>query len=256
MIEAITFDFWDTLAVDDSDELKRAQLGLPSKADARLELFADHIGRYYPAIAPQRTAEAYRLANERFRHAWHTEHRTPGVRQRIFYAYEELGIRAAPGKLSALLREIDLLSREIETMEVRITPTFVPGVEWTLQTLAQEYRLGVISDAVHTTGRGIRHLLYQHGLLPYFRFFVFSDEVGASKPSPRVFRIAAQEAGLPVEKIAHIGDRESNDVLGPLAVGMHAILFTGVVDRGSARTRASAVCHSLGELPNLVRRMR
>lgn len=256
MIEAITFDFWDTIAVDDSDELKRAQLGLPSKADARLELFVTHIGRYYPAIAPQHAAEAYRHANACFRETWHTEHRTPGVRQRIFYAYEALGIKAAPGRLAGQLREIDLLSREIETMEVRIAPDFVPGVEWTLQTLASTYTLGIISDAIHTTGRGIRHLLYQHGLMPFFRFFVFSDEVGASKPSPRVFRIAAQEAALPVEKIVHIGDRESNDVLGPLAVGMHAILFTGVVDRGSDRTRATLVCRSLAELPNLVRRIR
>ncbi len=43
MIEALTFDFWDTIAIDDSDELKRAQLGLPSKADARIELFVEHI---------------------------------------------------------------------------------------------------------------------------------------------------------------------------------------------------------------------
>ena len=28
MIEAITFDFWDTIAIDDSDEPKRAALGL------------------------------------------------------------------------------------------------------------------------------------------------------------------------------------------------------------------------------------
>ncbi len=34
-IAAITFDFWDTLAADDSDEPKRAALGLPAKAQAR-----------------------------------------------------------------------------------------------------------------------------------------------------------------------------------------------------------------------------
>ena len=44
MISAITFDFWDTIAVDDSDEPKRAALGLPTKADARVQLFAERIG--------------------------------------------------------------------------------------------------------------------------------------------------------------------------------------------------------------------
>ncbi|MCP4360187.1 MAG: hypothetical protein GY796_19440 [Chloroflexi bacterium] len=38
MIKAITFDFWDTLVFDDSDEPKRAALGLPGKAETRLQL--------------------------------------------------------------------------------------------------------------------------------------------------------------------------------------------------------------------------
>jgi HAD superfamily hydrolase (TIGR01549 family) len=256
MIEAITFDFWDTIAIDDSDEPKRARLGLPGKGDARSQLFIEHITRHYPAIAPQRAAEAYRHANASFRHAWHIEHRTPGVRQRLFDAYERLGIKSQPGELARLLREIDTLSRTIETMEVRIAPDFAPGIHWALQTLAQEYTVGIISDAIHTTGRGIRHLLYQQGLAPYFKFMVFSDEVGASKPSPKVFRIASQEIGLPPEKIAHIGDRESNDVTGPLAVGMRAVLYTGVIDRGSEKTRAMAVCRHFQDLPDIVRRMR
>jgi putative hydrolase of the HAD superfamily len=256
MIEAITFDFWDTIAVDDSDEPKRARLGLPSKAEARVQLFVEHIGDHYPHISPARAAAAYRQANERFRHDWHTQHRTPSVRQRIGFAYDCLQIRAAPGGYARQLREIDTLARAIETMEVRIAPDFTPQVHWALQTLAAEYTLGVISDAIHTTGHGIRHLLYQQGLGHYFRFMIFSDEVGASKPSPRVFRLASQAAGLPPEKFAHIGDRESNDIAGPLAVGMRSILFTGVVDRGSERTRAHAVCRHFADLPTIVRRIR
>jgi HAD superfamily hydrolase (TIGR01549 family) len=256
MIEAITFDFWDTIAVDDSDEPKRTRLGLPGKRDARTQLFIEHITQQYPEISPQRAADAYRHANECFRQAWHAEHRTPGVRQRLFDAYADLGIKSPPGQLAGLLREIDVLSREIETMEVRIAPDFAHGVHWALQTLAQEYTLGIISDTIHTTGHGIRHLLYQQGLDPYFKFMIFSDEVGASKPSPKVFRIASQQIGLPPEKIAHVGDRESNDVVGPLAVGMRAVLYTGVIDRGSEKTRAVAVCRHFQDLPDIVRRLR
>jgi len=256
MIEAITFDFWDTIAVDDSDEPKRRQLGLPSKAEARIQLFVEHIGTYYPQIVPGCAADAYRKANERFRDDWHKHHRTPSVRQRISFAYDCLEIRAEPGGYPKLLREIDTLARSIETMEVRIAPDFTPQAHWALQTLAQEYTLGIISDAIHTTGHGIRHLLYQHGLGHYFRFMIFSDEVGASKPSPKVFRYATQAIGLPADKFVHIGDRESNDIAGPLAVGMRSILFTGVVDRGSDRTRATAVCRHFADLPTIVRRIR
>ena len=56
MIQALTFDFWDTLAADDSDEPKRAQMGLPSKADERVVLFVDHIMRRYPHIEPDDAA--------------------------------------------------------------------------------------------------------------------------------------------------------------------------------------------------------
>jgi hypothetical protein len=35
MIRAISFDLWDTIVVDDSDELERAALGLLSKHDER-----------------------------------------------------------------------------------------------------------------------------------------------------------------------------------------------------------------------------
>jgi putative hydrolase of the HAD superfamily len=256
MIEAITFDFWDTIAVDDSDEPKRRRLGLPSKAEARVQMFVEHIGEHYPHIPPARAADAYRRANERFRHDWHTLHFTPSVRQRINFAYECLEIRPAPGGYARLLRQVDTLARAIETMEVRIAPDFAPQVHWALQTLAKDHQLGIISDAIHTTGHGIRHLLYQHGLGHYFRFMIFSDEVGASKPSPKVFRYATQAIGLPPEKFVHIGDRESNDVVGPLAVGMRSILFTGVVDRGSERTRAQAVCRHFIDLPTIVRQIR
>jgi putative hydrolase of the HAD superfamily len=140
-------------------------------------------------------------------------------------------------------------------MEVRIPPDFAPHIHTALAELARRYTLGIISDTIHTTGRGVRQLLYQQGLLQYFRLFLFSDEVGESKPSPRIFRRASLELGLPPNMIAHIGDREANDIAGPLALGMRAILYAGIVDRGSASSRANAICRDLRQLPYIVQRM-
>ncbi|HXF64219.1 MAG TPA: HAD family hydrolase [Caldilineaceae bacterium] len=256
MVAAITFDFWDTIAVDDSDEPKRAALGLPTKAEARVRLFVDRIVARYPHITRAQAAEAFHRANLHFRDVWQNGHQTPGVPARLYDAYAYLGLRPGPGEYARLAREVDELVREIETMEIRIPPDFAPGVHDTLPLLAQDYKLGIISDTIHTHGRGLRHLLQSQGLLQYFSYFVFSDEIGAAKPSPRVFRQAALGLGLPPHQIVHIGDRESNDVAGPLAVGMSAILFTGIVDRGSSRTRAHAVCRNFRDLPALVRRLR
>lgn len=255
MIQAVTFDFWDTIAIDDSDEPKRAQLGLAPKADERCELFVRHVASRYPQISPSAAAEAYRQANVRFREAWHTDHQTPGVHRRISYAYDALGLSPPPGHYAALVREVNELARAIETMEVQIAPAFAPHVHTALAELAQRYMLGIISDTIHTTGRGIRRLLDQHGLLQYFRLFLFSDEVGESKPSPRIFRRASLEFGVPSSMIVHIGDRERNDVLGPLAVGMRSVLYTGIVDRDSRSTRATAVCRDFRQLPSIVDRI-
>jgi putative hydrolase of the HAD superfamily len=255
MIRAITFDFWDTIAVDDSDEPKRALMGLPSKADARLRLFVEKVIESHPHIHPEQAAEAWAGANQRFRDHWHNGHRTPGVTARIHDAYECLGLEPGPGEYARLVREVDELVREIETMEIRIPPDFADGVHSALQLLASEYRLGIVSDTIHTHGRGLRFLLQQQGLLQYFSYFIFSDEIGAAKPSPQVFRQAATGLGFPPQQVVHIGDRESNDVAGPLQVGMQAILFTGIVDRGSERTRARAICRSYRDLPTIVRRL-
>lgn len=256
MIEAITFDFWDTIAVDDSDEPKRSALGLPSKAEARQELFVKQITATYASISAEEAADAYRWANERFQHEWHHNHHTPTVATRLSYAYERLGLSPKPGKYGLLVSEIEQLVREIESMEVRIPPDYAPGIHSALQLLSEEYKLGIISDTIHTHGRGLRHLLDRQGLLQYFSVFIFSDEVGSSKPSLEVFRQAAIHLDVPPRAIVHIGDRESNDVLGPLSLGMYSILFSGIVDRSSHATRAHAVCRHFHDLPLLIRQLR
>jgi HAD superfamily hydrolase (TIGR01549 family) len=255
MVMGVTFDFWDTLAADDSDEPKRRARGLPTKAEARAELFAESITANYPHVSYEQAICAYTEANERFRTDWLQNHHTPAVPVRLYYAYESLDLRPEPGEYSRMVREVDELIRAIETMEIRIPPDFAPGVQNMLQLLSEEYQLGVISDTIHTNGRGLRHLLQQQGILQYFDYFVFSDEMGMSKPSTAVFYQAAIGLGLPPQQLVHVGDRESNDVEGPLSIGMRSILYTGVKDRGSSRTRATAVCRNFRDLPAILRRM-
>lgn len=256
MLEAITFDFWDTIAIDNSDEAKRRARGLPSKADARSAMFVEYVTRKHPRISGQRAAEAYAVANDRFGNEWHNGHHTPAVATRLSYAFEYLELLPGPGQYTRLLAEIDELVREIEVMEVRFPPDVAPGVENALYLLAREYKLGIVSDTIHTTGQGLRHLLSRQGLLPYFSVFIFSDEVGVSKPDGAIFRYAAEALDAPPRAIAHVGDRESNDVEGPRAVGFRTVLFTGIVDRGAERTRADAVCRHYGDLPAILQRLR
>jgi putative hydrolase of the HAD superfamily len=230
LIKAITFDFWDTIVKDDSDEPKRAARGLAGKAETRLQLLTSEITYHHPHFKSSQVREAFDYANNRFRHHWKVEHFTPSVNKRFQKAYAFLKIDPTPGFADVV--------RKIEAMEVEIPPDFAPGIHEVLPELAQ-----------------VRQILERAGLLQHFSHWVFSDEAGASKPAPSVFEQASAGLGVPLNQIAHVGDRESNDIAGPLAMGMAAILYTGVIDRGSARTQATAICRNYAELPGLIKQM-
>ena len=139
-----------------------------------------------------------------------------------------------------------------ERMEILTPPELAPGIADALKELSQTCMLGIISDTIVTPGWGLRQILMDYGLAQYFRVFIYSDEVGAAKPQRRVFDEAAKRFNVPLEAMAHIGDREANDIAGPNPIGVKSILYTGVIDRDSANTKASAVCTHHNELPSII----
>lgn len=243
-LNALSFDLWDTLIVDDSDEAERARRGLLPKKTARAELVAAAIDAAWPELDRAIVIERWTQVSAEFRHQWKQEHRTPGVPWRLDRLLSMLDRPRPPG--------FDSLVAALEEMELDPMPEPVPGIAAALDELAGRYRLGIASDAIVSPGRTLRELLRAHGLLQYFSAFAFSDEIGASKPASPMFRHLATSFDLPLAAMAHIGDREENDVAGPLALGMKAVLFTAVVDRGSDRSQATAICSSAASLPSLI----
>jgi putative hydrolase of the HAD superfamily len=247
VLKAITFDFWDTIVKDQSDEPKRAARGLPPKAQIRTDLLAAEIQKYHPSVTSQQVRAALQHATDNYHRRWKIEHFTPTVPTRLRVAYAYLGLDPTPGFKTVV--------HQFEELKTYVPPDFAPNIRSALAELSASYRLGIISDTGYTAGRVVRHLLEQEGLLHYFSHFSFSDEVGAAKPSSLIFRHAATGLDVPPTQLLHIGDREDNDVGGALAAGAAAILYTGCIDRGSATTRASAVCRNFADLPQLLTRM-
>lgn len=244
MIKGITFDLWDTVFIDDTDEPKRKAAGRPPKPVERRQLVHQFLAKHGET---DRSAVdiAYNAADAAFRKVWHDLHYTWTVRERLEVVLKALG-RELPQE------EMAELVRLHEEMELEFRPDFVPGVHEAIKRLAGRYKLAVISDAIFSPGRCLRTLLRDEGLLDYFEVFVFSDEIGNSKPEPRVFRAACEGLGLEPHEIVHIGDREHNDILGPQKVGMHCILCTAAVDRGSADSAARFKFDNYQKLPAII----
>ena len=58
-----------------------------------------------------------------------------------------------------------------------------------------------------------------------------------------------------MSEMLHVGDREHNDVRGPHALGMQAILFTATRDRDRNGSTADAICERAADLPAAVERL-
>lgn len=247
MIKAVTFDLWDTMVKDDSDEAKRAAQGLRSKRDERRHLVWEALNAQEPA---DRAAVdlAYDTADAGFNLVWKELHINWTVEQRLRVVLKGLG-RTLPAA------DFDRLVEDTGQMEVALPPDPVDGIKTALQDLSTRYKLAVVSDSIVTPGTGLRQILEHHGLKEYFSAFAFSDEVGYSKPHPSMFETACAQLGCALEEIVHIGDREQNDVRGPHALGAKAVLFTAARPDEREGTTADAVCESHDELPAIIDRL-
>jgi putative hydrolase of the HAD superfamily len=246
-IKAITFDLWDTIVHDDSDEPKRKAQGLRSKKAERRHLLWEALDRQQPTDAAA-VALAYDVGDAAFNKVWHDQHVTWTIADRLRVILKGLG-RSLPDE------EFARVVRAHEDMEVTIRPDLIPGIKEALAALHGRYKTCIVSDAIVSPGRCLRQLLASYELTPYFDGFVFSDEVGNSKPHRRMFEDAARQMGVTLAEIVHVGDRDHNDVKGPQGLGMKAILFTGTRPADKDKTTADAICERHADLPAIVDRL-
>ncbi len=246
-IKAVTFDLWDTVFIDDSDEPKRKAKGLNPKPIERRNLVQIFLEKQQ-TLSRDVIDIAYDTVDAAFRHVWYGQNITWTVRERLSVLLKGLGSELPENDIKELVRRH-------EDMELDIQPDLAPGISNALAKLHGKYRLGVISDTIFSPGRALRQLLDGYGILKYFDAFVFSDEIGCAKPTPIVFENVAKSLGVETSQIVHIGDREEKDVDGPHAVGAKAVFTTVVKDRGSRSSKAEAICNDYGDLFDIVEKI-
>ena len=83
--------------------------------------------------------------------------------------------------------------------------------------------IGLISNTIFPESAHQGELTH-FGISDYFDFTVFSSSFGKRKPHADIFRHAIRLAGCRPEEAVYIGDRYLEDITGPHAIGLQAIL--------------------------------
>lgn len=161
----------------------------------------DELRRLRPGIVGDLSLEAFVHDRENVVLAAHDPPRLEEVRRRAFVA-----------SLHRLDIDDDSLAEHLTDFyfQKRFASVEVyPDVGRTLATVAGRHRVGLLSNGNSYPDRV--------GLQRLFDATVFADEVGASKPDPRIF--AAAEQALPADQFVIVGDSLHDDVAGGQAAG-------------------------------------
>lgn len=119
-------------------------------------------------------------------------------------------------RLPSIVEPLDLYDAYWGTLLHVIKPR--PGVVEFLQELrANNIRCAICTDlTAHIQHRKLEVL----GLAPYFDCIVTSEEVGADKPDPRMFRMCLKKLVVSPKEAIYIGDNFDRDIRGAHAAGI------------------------------------
>jgi len=235
MIEAVTFDFWNTIA--------RVPTGAMSEARERAVTVACESNDVrVEAELLTSSLEEVGLNWERSWAAGHHLHPREAAESLV----RALGVEGAAREMVA---EAFLgAGREVE---LELAPDIAPSLEALGE---REIRLGIVCDVGFSGGELLRELLEREGLLGHFSGWAFSDEVGHYKPAPRIFEAALGSLGAEPARALHVGDLRRTDVAGAAAHGMRTARYRGMNDEGEADAgpEAEFVLDSHGELVDVI----
>ena len=124
--------------------------------------------------------------------------------------------------------------------DIELYPDVIPAFDQ----LAPHYKLGLLSNGNSYPERC--------GLEGRFAFVVFSQDVQVRKPDRRIFEIAAQRAGCPMDELLHVGDSFENDVKGAHGAGAKSVWLNRDGVESNAEVGADIEIATLADLPGIL----
>lgn len=209
-IKNISFDLWMTLIRSHPEfKLKRA------------ELIADTFN--IKTISPKEIDSFIRSVDNVF----DRYNMISGKKLSANKMYRELLQRLAPENDVSIETAINL-REQADALFLEYRPVFMnEGIPHILSQLKEEgYILNLSSNTGFIEGQTLRTTLADLGILQYFDFLIFSDEIDASKPSSHFFQQVYNHIDAAKEDVLHIGDNPKADYQGAKNFGFNALLIT------------------------------
>jgi putative hydrolase of the HAD superfamily len=217
-LQAITFDYWDTLY---SGSATPERVSVRRAAMQRMLVDLGH------SIPEDEFLALYKASAQEADRWWREEQRGYTAGERIRWMLKRMSIER-PEDCEHVARAV----KAVDDALVEYPPPLLDGAAQAILTLSGRYRLGMISDTGFASGKAQDLLLERCSLRRHFDVSVYSVDIGHAKPRPEPFRAALDALGLPAADVVHIGDNERTDVRGALDMGMRAIRVDFVKQNG------------------------
>ncbi len=233
----ISIDFWNTLVKAHTNGEKRHTV--------RMEALARIAKHHNISLSKEEILEAHKSASRLFDDIWFKQQRTLTTRELIDLILMSLHINPSTGEMDELIITFQ------ESLHAG-PPDLADHISEVLPELAERYKIALISDTMYSPGRVLRDYLKTRNLYHYFDTFVFSDEVGYSKPNIKAFQTVLSSTKSTPEYSYHIGDIQDTDIKGAKTAGMKAILYVGISDTYKASNNADYVIDDWNEIRTLL----
>jgi len=237
MIEAISFDLWNTLFEN------------KFYSDIRLKNFTEFLKERKISYSLEDVRSAFNLGlklsninleNINYRHIY--------TEERISEVLQILDIRLTNS-------DKRLITDEFERTMLTEPPSLKTGVKQTLEELSSNYKIGLISNTGITPGSIIKKVFKEYNILNFFQILVFSDEIGFYKPCPILFKTAIKKFNCRPSNVIHIGDILETDVKGAKQCDMKAIWINDSSSPKSEEIKPDYEIKRISEAIEIIKRL-
>jgi HAD superfamily hydrolase (TIGR01509 family) len=241
-LKAVLFDYGHTLIHFD----ERPHSALVSAYEGINHLLADTLSREVPA------AEVLiEQVSRRVDDAIQRDYALGREEEVEIAAIYDQALRALGLELDAdVIERVMELEQEGWLNSVHVGPGVIETLEWLRST---GLRLGIVSNAAYRPALMTRQVA-SLGLAGYFQALTFSSALGVRKPNRRIYQDALDKLGVTASASLFVGDRLKEDVRGPQALGMQAVLLREWRQEEDSGV-ANFVIERLGELRPIVKRL-